>query len=504
MGIDPYAPLGLTPLRPDDRAIVQPYLDTLRQPLSDYTFAQLCTWRNSLRIFYKIVEGHLCVFANGSGDLTLLMPPIGDSGSDRALGGAFEIMDAYNAAVGVPQRSRVEYVSDELLARFDRTGVVLQPLGSDYIYDTARMIDLPGGDLASKRQAKNRFMRNYSYRVEPYDSARHLDGCARLLGQWKSHQDAAHLADVDATAVKRQKESLACDLALREAELLGLNGMVVYTGQGDDEVLSGFTLGERLGQDQSSILIEKTDLQVKGLAQFIFSEFCRTCWSDLPQCNVGDDWGIESLAWTKMSYRPVKLLAKHILRRAAVARVAVIAQNVEPSWSQRPAGVLPIGQVRSARREDVAATAALEQACFTTHRLHRRQLQYLQRAPGAVFLVGEVDGAVVAEGIGLIRRGRRGLSGRIYSLAVSPPARGHGLGRRLLEAMIQAMDARGVVRVYLEVESDNAAAIGLYEKSGFRRIGTLPNYYGPARDGVHMLREMPAPAPHRAAASNAA
>ncbi len=30
-----------------------------------------------------------------------------------------------------------------------------------------------------------------------------------------------------------------------------------------------------------------------------------------PLVNVGDDWGLETLAWTKQSYRPVKMLQKY-------------------------------------------------------------------------------------------------------------------------------------------------------------------------------------------------
>ena len=87
-------------------------------------------------------------------------------------------------------------------------------------------------------------------------------------------------------------------------------GAVVYVGS----QLKGFTFGEPLGASQSSITIEKTDLTTKGLAQFIFSEFCRSCWADRPLVNVGDDWGLETLAWTKQSYRPVKMLQKFVLR----------------------------------------------------------------------------------------------------------------------------------------------------------------------------------------------
>src|SRR6185437_13798209 len=121
MGDDPFAPYGLQSIELGDRPTFDAHFATLARPLSDYTFSQLYTWRNSLRILWKMIRGHLCVFANGTGDLTLLMPPIGDTGSDAALAEAFELMNAYNARRGVLDRSRVEYVSAELLGRLDRS-----------------------------------------------------------------------------------------------------------------------------------------------------------------------------------------------------------------------------------------------------------------------------------------------------------------------------------------------------------------------------------------------
>ena len=108
---------GLKPVELDDRAIFELYFSSLSEPLSDYTFSQLYTWRNSLRILWKQLNGHLCVFANGTGDLTLLVPPIGDTGSDKALFSAYEIMDDYNFHHGVFDHSCVEYISEEMLNR---------------------------------------------------------------------------------------------------------------------------------------------------------------------------------------------------------------------------------------------------------------------------------------------------------------------------------------------------------------------------------------------------
>jgi len=341
MDDDPLLGLGLRPVSLADQAKFNAYLASLRNPLSDYTFSQLFAWGNSLRILWTELHGHLCVFANGTGDLTMLMPPVGEGSSDRALAAAFQVMDAYNDAHQAHGHSRVEYVSEELLGRFEHPGMLIEPMGSDYVYDVARMIDLAGGDLASKRQLKNRFLRNYQCQVEMYDAAKHREACLRLLQLWKGQQDTQHEGLHPTVAMKRQKETLACALTLECAGQLGVKGLVVHTRPKDGPwALSGFTLGEGLGTQQSSILIEKTDLNIRGLPQFIFSEFCRVCWSDRPMVNAGDDWGLETLAWTKMSYRPVRLLRKFTLQPASrtVVQVPVEACLGVATRPARPAG----------------------------------------------------------------------------------------------------------------------------------------------------------------------
>jgi ribosomal protein S18 acetylase RimI-like enzyme len=467
---------GLRPVELEDQQTFGSYLSSLSTPLSDYTFSQIFTWRNSLRILWAKLEGHLCTFANGSRDLTLLLPPIGAGDSDKALRRAFELMDDYNAAQGVPDRSRVEYASEEMLARLDRSNLSIQPMGHDYIYDVQRMIDLAGGDLKSKRQERNRFTRDYAYRVETYESEKHLTSCQQVLESWKLHQDEQHLNENSVVAIKRQKESIATNLALQHARELGLRGIVVYV----NDQIRAFTFGEALSATQSSIVIEKTDLSIKGLAQFIFSEFCRTYWSDRPLVNVGDDWGIKSLAWTKMSYRPVQLLPKFVLTRTAVTSV-------------RPQPVAPI--IRRATAADIPAVAEMENSCFSAYCLSKRRLRYLLKSESSAFFVAEHAGHVVGEGIALVRHHRRGATGRIYSLAVRAQSRGQRVGRRLLETMLSELSRRGVRRVYLEVEDSNSSAITLYEHAGFQRTGTLSDYYGPGRAAVHMMREIDVPVP---------
>lgn len=52
-------------------------------------------------------------------------------------------------------------------------------------------------------------------------------------------------------------------------------------------------------------------------------------------------------------------------------------------------------------------------------------------------------------------------------LGVAPEQRGQGLGSRLLQAFLYASRSAGYRKVVLSVETDNTAAIRLYQKAGF-------------------------------------
>jgi L-amino acid N-acyltransferase YncA len=57
------------------------------------------------------------------------------------------------------------------------------------------------------------------------------------------------------------------------------------------------------------------------------------------------------------------------------------------------------------------------------------------------------------------------------SVYVGAEARGHGVGRALLEELIPASEAAGFWTLLAGVLADNAASLALHERVGFRRIG---------------------------------
>jgi ribosomal-protein-alanine N-acetyltransferase len=72
----------------------------------------------------------------------------------------------------------------------------------------------------------------------------------------------------------------------------------------------------------------------------------------------------------------------------------------------------------------------------------------------------------------------------ILTLAVDPAHRRQGLARALLAATIAKLRLAGITQLFLEVESGNAAAEGLYRGFGAQSVGRRPAYYEHGADAA--------------------
>jgi [ribosomal protein S18]-alanine N-acetyltransferase len=148
--------------------------------------------------------------------------------------------------------------------------------------------------------------------------------------------------------------------------------------------------------------------------------------------------------------------------------------------------------IRRAIHTDALALHALEKLSFQTDQMSLRQIRrHLHSKTAELFLVQnqrEVLGCIL---IFFRQQKFRGdlVFARIYSLAVSPRARGQGLGKALLLAGIESCKHRRARSVRLEVRSDNMSAIALYHAFGFQVLCTLPGYYQDGSNGVRMCLE---------------
>jgi len=95
------------------------------------------------------------------------------------------------------------------------------------------------------------------------------------------------------------------------------------------------------------------------------------------------------------------------------------------------------------------------------------------RNSDVIVLVAEEQGEVVGytyAGIeGYDYMALRGPAGVLYDIVVDPSHRGHGVGRRLLDATLAALAAKGAPRVVLSTAERNEPAQRLFARAGFRR-----------------------------------
>lgn len=114
----------------------------------------------------------------------------------------------------------------------------------------------------------------------------------------------------------------------------------------------------------------------------------------------------------------------------------------------------------------VAATAGTEQGygAFLGTQLDK---------PNVIVLVAERDGDVIGYSYAGVEgndyMSLRGPAGVLYDIVVDPAHREQGVGRRLLDATMEALKARGAPRVLLSTAEQNAAAQRLFARAGFRR-----------------------------------
>ena len=136
-------------------------------------------------------------------------------------------------------------------------------------------------------------------------------------------------------------------------------------------------------------------------------------------------------------------------------------------------------------RSHIPQIAALERECFSDP-WSENLLEDALFDPQASFIVAEDD-----EGMILGYAGLHAVldEGYIDNIAVAADARRHGVASALLDVFCR-FGAVNLAFLSLEVRQSNAAAIALYEKHGFQRVGLRPGYYQhPREDAVIMTRE---------------
>jgi len=132
--------------------------------------------------------------------------------------------------------------------------------------------------------------------------------------------------------------------------------------------------------------------------------------------------------------------------------------------------------IRRATLYDATIMAALHATSFAKPWDAAAMAQFLA-SPEVLCLVGSADdgsGGIVG---GMLIARRAADEAELLTLAVAPACRRAGLGRALLASAMTMLKEAGAVRLLLEVEEGNTAALRLYRSLGGEPVGRRPGYY---------------------------
>ena len=288
--------LDFTDLRIEEREILQPYLLADGSIQSDRCFSSLYIWSEHYKLKKCIKDGFLFLRAE-NGDELLYYMPLGE-------GSILPAVKQIEADAHFNQRPySIVLITEDRKLEFDELEgytVTEDRAEFDYIYDSSKMIDLPGKKLHSKRNFINRFLSEYQGKwvYEDVCPQRHREDILAFMREWCENREDNDDYTYEYSAIIR---------ALDNWKVLKMRGGLIKI---DGRVIA-FTMATNQGDDVMDILIEKADGNIIGAYQMINNAFASLHCREVKYINREEDLGIEGLRISKLSYKPVFLTKKY-------------------------------------------------------------------------------------------------------------------------------------------------------------------------------------------------
>lgn len=193
----------------------------------------------------------------------------------------------------------------EYIDNIDLDGAVNEgsnPDYEEYLYSPEDLITLSGKKYHGKRNHVTRFVNTYGgrYVFRSYEE-RDRQGLIDLYAKWsRGKEDGGTLMD------EFRLLSLGLEMVERGeayADVMEIDGKIV-----------GFSLGETLPSGVAVVHVEKGEIEYDGIYPAINQMFSKKHFQGLRYVNRQEDMGLEGLRKSKLSYRPVKMSKKYVVR----------------------------------------------------------------------------------------------------------------------------------------------------------------------------------------------
>ena len=144
---------------------------------------------------------------------------------------------------------------------------------------------------------------------------------------------------------------------------------------------------------------------------------------------------------------------------------------------------------RDANSMDIPVLVSLDKELFPYSPWSSGQYREEISAPTRRFIVAVDEGQSVIGYAGVFAPG--GAEADILTVGVISKYRGQGIARELMAGITKWAIDQGSIAMMLEVKTDNAAAISLYESLGYSKLSIRKDYFGSGLDALVMRKELP-------------
>lgn len=285
----------------EDKEIITAYFEKAPSRSCERTFVNVYLWSRHYRVKYAVIEDSL-VFRSDDEGMAFTYP----AGEKENIRKAVDYLTEYCRKQDSPL---VFYnVTPEMFAQLEkwypgRFTVDYNRDYADYVYETEKLATLAGKKLHGKRNHINKFKTLYPDWTYESLSDENVEECFQMALTWRNENGCEDDPEKNA-------EMCVTLNSLRLYKELGLRGGVLRA-QGR---IVAFTVGEPLCGDTFVVHIEKAFPDVDGAYPMINQQFVQHECMDYKYVNREEDTGAEGLRKAKLSYRPVFLEEKGLVK----------------------------------------------------------------------------------------------------------------------------------------------------------------------------------------------
>ena len=287
-----------------DRDEINRYLAYADTRSCEMTFANTYLWARHYDIGFAIVEDML-VFGHTAGETSFTVP-VGPGDLKKTV----DTLMAYCEEKKVP--FQLHNVTEEEFARLEALypgvfSIEYEREYADYVYETEKLANLSGKKYHSKKNHINKFKNLYpDWSYEPV-TKENIEECFQMALRWR---------ELNGCEEDEEKHAEICVTLnfLRLFEELEMRGGALRV----DGKIVAFTIGEPVGKDTLVVHIEKAFADVQGAYTMINQQFAEHEGEGFTYLNREEDMGEEGLRKAKMSYKPVFLIEKGVVRKRSL------------------------------------------------------------------------------------------------------------------------------------------------------------------------------------------